>query len=154
MNDFLIKSNSNSTTVGDFFGKVERETTRLYKIEETNAYDPSIIYRRGPYDVDNITCETLLSPAEYISVTNALKEADSLTLDFYIGEDRYTFDITYDKLPKMSDDGRLNVSKYTFIFKSMSHSKIIVIGIGGGGVGGGIKDKIEAYYGATYGKIF
>ena len=98
---------------------IKNESNIIHLVDTASAFDPAHINKDTPYFHDTITIETILFPAEYINLTNFITNSTKLTLEYAINNLIVSFDVTCDKYPQMTDNGRFCVEKYTFVFKSI-----------------------------------
>jgi hypothetical protein len=76
-----------------------------YKINKTNAFDPTILHRRSPYHVDTLSLKTPITPTLYRSLY-AFLIAETLTLyvEFTLDGVLRQYSITLTQLPACPDD--------------------------------------------------
>ena len=118
---FRIIKIANGTTSGYVIenGIVNYEPVIKYKIEKKNAFDPTIIIRREPYNEDIIECEAILNPDEYDNLLAHLISAEQLYIEFDTSETTLQFPVIVDKLPKLDDETRSFKNNIKLSFKSI-----------------------------------
>ena len=116
----LLTTDGGATlTIGPYIGTIEYEPSIVYKVNKNSAFMPHITHKRGQYSQDIITCEIVLEPAEYFRLTSFITQAIKLYIRFDTESQAHFFKIHVEKMPKMTDSGRQNPEKYTFVFKSI-----------------------------------
>lgn len=89
-----------------------------WKTSSKNAFDPSIVIRRGKYRADSIVIEDVLSGSEYNELIAVLSEFDKLYIAFEVEGEVQQFPGEIDKLPELSDNHRFGVDEVKFSFES------------------------------------
>ncbi|MCL2064042.1 MAG: hypothetical protein FWG98_06680 [Candidatus Cloacimonetes bacterium] len=123
-------------------GSVKCEPFILYKINTTNAFDPSISLKRGRYYEDKITVETVLSTKEYEALCLFIRSAVMLRIEFSINGVKEQYPIELEKLASLTEVGRFHKDKYVFAFKSVYTSNHY------------IDFEVANGYGSSYGDFY
>ena len=122
-----------------FDANVDHKTTKDFKVNKTNAYDPTINIRQGKFFSDTITCEVALTPKQFMDLKDFIINAEKLYIEFDIANltveggggdgmvEYCLFDIDIKEFPKMTDNGRFYPEKYTFEFKSVYTNRLLYV---------------------------
>lgn len=97
---------------------VEYKPVIKWNTTAKNAFDPSIVIKRGKYRADSIVIEDVLSGSEYQALMGVLAQYDRLYIAFEVEGEVQQFPGEIDKLPELSDNHRFGVDKVKFSFES------------------------------------
>ncbi len=88
--------------------RVEWKPKERWRVEKQNAFDPTIVLRRGRYHEDDIDCVAILWPAESNALRDFLNtdEGDALFIIYDYDNSTRHFPVAIDKLPPASDEAR------------------------------------------------
>ncbi|MCB5288179.1 MAG: hypothetical protein LHW64_10330 [Candidatus Cloacimonetes bacterium] len=115
-----------------------------WKTTAKNAFDPSIVIKRGKYRADSISIEDVLSGSEYQELIELLTHFDKLYIAFEVDAEVQQFPCEIDKLPSLSDNHRFGVDEVKFSFESSYIDKeeaiLDIVGMTG--------------YGNSYGELY
>ncbi len=89
-------------------GTVAREPVEKWRVEKTNAFDPTIILRRKKYYEDEIECVAIVLPSELKALLTFLRleDGEQLYIIYDYDDEQRHYPVTVDKLPKEPDDSR------------------------------------------------
>jgi len=102
---------------------VEYKPVIKWKTTAKNAFDPSIVIKRGKYRADSISIEDVLSGSEYQELIDMLTQFDKLYIAFEVDNQVQQFPCEIDKLPELSDSHRFGVDEVKFSFESIYINK-------------------------------
>lgn len=115
----LIKINNNTTnTYVVEYASISHQTNIKYKIEKVNAFDPTIIIKRGAYNDDLIEIEAILNRNEFNNLSSFLTSFDKLFIEFDANNETLQFPVIVEKFPKLEDRTRFKKSTVKFSLKS------------------------------------
>ncbi|MDD2231001.1 MAG: hypothetical protein PHY48_16560 [Candidatus Cloacimonetes bacterium] len=110
----IIRVTSSKTYSFASDGLVEYRPSKKFLIEKKNAFDPSIIHRRGGYRQDTFDLEAIIFPASYDALVTLLTDDGMLYLEF----SNKQFPVTVSQLPKCPDDLQEYPEKIKFSLES------------------------------------
>ncbi len=100
------------------FGIIERTPGLKYKIDKRSKINPYVRIRRYPYYEDSIDLTVIGNATLYHEVTDFIKTADDLYVQYYMQDVKYTYPIEIEKLPKSSDKLRTMEDTWKLTFSS------------------------------------
>jgi len=95
-------------------GHVDYQPKIKYRIDKTNAFDPTIIIQRDPYHSDQIKCDAFIDADEYDALLAILQNGDKYYIEFNVPGGTFQLPFTINKLPERSNDGRFDKTKVSF----------------------------------------
>jgi len=97
-----------------------------YKINKTNAFDPTIVIKRGAYFDDKIEIEAFLIASELQELYSILANFDKLYIEFDANKKTMQLPVIIENKPKLEDKARYHKTKIKFSLKALykSHTRI------------------------------
>lgn len=102
---------------GSEAGSVRVDPQKKWQYEKQNAFDPTMVHRRGAYRHDVFNLEAVVTPAEYQILIDKLTVSDTILLFYMHGNAQIQASVKLDKLPECPDDlheypGRVSFTLY------------------------------------------
>ncbi len=100
-------------------GVVSYQPDVKYRIEKKNAFNPSIIIRRGRYHEDTIECQAIIDSEKYDELLNFLNSSELLYIEFSSKNKKYQLPVYVHKFPRLEDEARSFKDAFKFSLRSV-----------------------------------